>query len=185
MAITDASTVPSGRATSSAMRTGSLDLDVTPAARDRRSDGRRRRRRRRRGARRRRSARWGDLRGEDLLDSLRDVALPTASAGGRPEATAPACPEVLLEGGTGDVGDRYAASLSLMAKSGIKIVGQLDGSSPHGMPASKGRVGGGVIEKSVSRDRGQRGPVTSPLYGSADIEQGRGTKHQPRSAPRS
>ncbi len=79
--------------------------------------------------------RWGDLRGEDLLDPLRDVALPAAPAGGSPKLPPLTHPEVLLKRGTGDVGDRHATPLSLVAKPSVEVVRELHGGAPHGMPA--------------------------------------------------
>src|SRR5262249_58845939 len=86
-------------------------------------------------ARRQGSARWGDLRGEDLLDPLRDVTVAAATSGGSAELSPPARPEMLLQRGAGDVGDRHAAPLGLVAKPGIEVVGELHGGAPHGMPA--------------------------------------------------
>jgi hypothetical protein len=42
---------------------------------------------------------------------------------------------MLLERGTGDVGDRHAAPLGLVAKSSVEVVWELHGGAPHGMPA--------------------------------------------------
>jgi hypothetical protein len=83
---------------------------------------------------------WGgrEALDEDLLDPLRDIA---STAGGGFKATAPARPEMRLERGTGDLGDR-----------------QRRGARPHGMHAYKACfcVYGNGLFKPIS---------TSPLAG--------------------
>ena len=58
--------------------------------------------------------------------------MAAAPAGGSLEATAPTRPEVLLERGAGDVGDRHPSPLSLVAKPSVEVVGELYGSATHG-----------------------------------------------------
>jgi hypothetical protein len=53
-------------------------------------------------------------------------------SGGRGSKMAsPACAEVLLERGPGDLGDRAAASVGFMAESRVQVVGELYGRSSH------------------------------------------------------
>lgn len=58
--------------------------------------------------------------------------MAAAPAGGGTEASPPARPEVLLERGAGDIGDRDAATLGLVAKPGVEVVGKLHGGAAHG-----------------------------------------------------
>jgi hypothetical protein len=79
----------------------------------------------------RRSPRWAALRSDDLLDPLGDIASPASEGGPGAEAPPAANPEMLLEGGTGDVRDRDAAAPGLVAEASIEVVGELDGSALH------------------------------------------------------
>lgn len=63
-----------------------------------------------------------DLGGDDVFDSLGDIRLAAVTGGGGAEAATRAGSEVRFERGAGHVGDRGAAPLSLVAKSGVKII---------------------------------------------------------------
>src|SRR5262245_21986237 len=86
----------------------------------------------RRAGQRRRSARYGHLLGKQLLDALGDIG---QAAGSRrrceklPPPTAPT--DMDLDGLSRELGDRDAASLGLMAKARVEIIGELDRRSLH------------------------------------------------------
>jgi len=61
--------------------------------------------------------------------------MAAAPAGGGTEASPPARPEVLLERGAGDIGDRHATPLGLVAKPGVEVVGSFTVVRRMGMPA--------------------------------------------------
>lgn len=54
-----------------------------------------------------------------------------AGAGGEEVPPPAACPEVMFKGDAGELGDRHATALGLMAQPGIEVVRNLHGRSWH------------------------------------------------------